>query len=161
MPVASTPAGQPTATLPSVLPSVPALQDVSSTPEQIQGGHGKATNPAETPIFICAMQDCNRLFPSRDRLMAHRKVVHESEDDSNILTWNAYAKSGKSRNSSTPPRTPRAVEAGWASAADMFTVCPLTMGNIDCCYEPSSDRRHLVYGATRRSLIEHLGLHPL
>ncbi|CAL1695122.1 unnamed protein product [Somion occarium] len=124
MPVASTPAGQPTATLPSVLPSVPALQDVSSTPEQIQGGHGKATNPAETPIFICAMQDCNRLFPSRDRLMAHRKVVHESEDDSNILTWNAYAKS-------------------------------------DCCYEPSSDRRHLVYGATRRSLIEHLGLHPL
>ncbi|KAI0361373.1 hypothetical protein OH77DRAFT_1492438 [Trametes cingulata] len=74
--------------LPSVLPSVPAVQDVDTTPEQVKGGYARVTNPTETPIFICAMQNCYRLFPSRDRLMVHRKRDHDSEDQEDIITWN-------------------------------------------------------------------------
>ncbi|KAI0080364.1 hypothetical protein K474DRAFT_1590028 [Panus rudis PR-1116 ss-1] len=74
--------------LPSVLPATPALQDTTATPERITSGVGKVTNPQETPIFICALSDCNRLFPSRDRLMAHRRTVHDTGDDRDIITWN-------------------------------------------------------------------------
>ncbi|KAI0778415.1 hypothetical protein BD413DRAFT_601178 [Trametes elegans] len=74
--------------LPSVLPSVPAIQDVNTTPEQVDAGHARVTNPTETPIFICAMEDCYRLFPSRDRVMLHRKRDHDSEDQADIITWN-------------------------------------------------------------------------
>ncbi|KAA1468073.1 hypothetical protein DENSPDRAFT_833256 [Dentipellis sp. KUC8613] len=74
--------------LPSVLPSRPALQDVTTTPDQIATSVARVTNPSETPIFICALKDCARLFPSRDRLMLHRKRDHDSEDDGDIITWN-------------------------------------------------------------------------
>ncbi|CCM04211.1 uncharacterized protein FIBRA_06377 [Fibroporia radiculosa] len=33
--------------LPSVLPSAPALQDVSTTPQQLQSGLARVTNPTE------------------------------------------------------------------------------------------------------------------
>ncbi|KAI0785081.1 hypothetical protein C8Q75DRAFT_809620 [Abortiporus biennis] len=79
---------QPPPSLPSVLPSSPALQDVTTTPEQLPGDLGRVTNPTETPIFVCALSDCNRLFPSRDRLMTHRKVAHNTDDDGDIITWN-------------------------------------------------------------------------
>ncbi|KAI0294940.1 hypothetical protein BC826DRAFT_297594 [Russula brevipes] len=74
--------------LPSVLPSQPAVQDTSTTKDQINTGLARATNPAETPIFICAFTDCNRLFPSRERVMLHRKRDHDSEEDRDIITWN-------------------------------------------------------------------------
>ncbi|KAI0308282.1 hypothetical protein B0F90DRAFT_1807503 [Multifurca ochricompacta] len=74
--------------LPSVLQSQAAVQDVSTTKDQINTGLAKATNPSETPIFICAFTGCNRLFPSRERIMSHRKRDHDSEDDGNIITWN-------------------------------------------------------------------------
>ncbi|KAI0323260.1 hypothetical protein GY45DRAFT_1376453 [Cubamyces sp. BRFM 1775] len=74
--------------LPSVLPSSPAIQDVETTPEQVGGGYARVTNPADTPIYICAMQNCYRLFPSRDRIMQHRKRDHDSEDEEDIITWN-------------------------------------------------------------------------
>ncbi|OSX67308.1 hypothetical protein POSPLADRAFT_1051454 [Postia placenta MAD-698-R-SB12] len=79
---------QPQLTLPSVLPSAPALQDVTTTPQQLQSGLARVTNPQETPIFICAFENCNRLFQSRDRLMAHRKRDHDSEDQTDVITWN-------------------------------------------------------------------------
>ncbi|EKM61293.1 uncharacterized protein PHACADRAFT_63025, partial [Phanerochaete carnosa HHB-10118-sp] len=74
--------------LPSVLPSAPALQDVATTPQQVNAGVARVTNPSETPIFICALDECNRLFPSRDRLMAHRRAAHATDDDGDIITWN-------------------------------------------------------------------------
>ncbi|KAI0066488.1 hypothetical protein BV25DRAFT_1820445, partial [Artomyces pyxidatus] len=74
--------------LPSVLPSQPAIQDATTTKDQIASGLARVTNPSETPIFICAFDDCNRLFPSRDRLMMHRKRDHDSEDVDHIITWN-------------------------------------------------------------------------
>ncbi|KAH9960796.1 hypothetical protein BGW80DRAFT_1182080 [Lactifluus volemus] len=75
--------------LPSVLPSQPAVQDVSTTKDQINTGLARATNPQSvTPIFICALNDCNRLFPSRERIMLHRKRDHDSEDDKSIISWN-------------------------------------------------------------------------
>ncbi|KAI9461180.1 hypothetical protein F5148DRAFT_983118 [Russula earlei] len=74
--------------LPSVLPWQPAVQDVSTRKEEIETGLAKATNPAETPIFICAFTDCNRLFPSRERVMMHRKRDHDSEEEGEIITWN-------------------------------------------------------------------------
>ncbi|KAJ3528587.1 hypothetical protein NM688_g7978 [Phlebia brevispora] len=74
--------------LPSVLPSAPALQDVTTTPQQMESSLARVTNPSETPLFICALDKCNRLFPSRERLMAHRKTAHDTEDDSDIVTWN-------------------------------------------------------------------------
>ncbi|KAJ7596853.1 hypothetical protein C8J56DRAFT_918497 [Mycena floridula] len=76
--------------LPSVLPAQPALTDLTTTADQVNDSKiGKVTSPDETPLFICAFQDCNRLFPSRDRVMLHRKRDHSSDDDSNIITWNA------------------------------------------------------------------------
>ncbi|EPQ60480.1 arginyl-tRNA synthetase [Gloeophyllum trabeum ATCC 11539] len=74
--------------LPSVLPSAPALQDVETTPEQIAKGVGKVATPADTPIFICAFDECYRLFPNRDRLMAHRKRDHGTEEAGDVITWN-------------------------------------------------------------------------
>ncbi|EIM92312.1 uncharacterized protein STEHIDRAFT_47625 [Stereum hirsutum FP-91666 SS1] len=74
--------------LPSVLPSRPAVQDASTTPEQIKTEVAKITDPGQTPIFICAFDKCNRLFPSRDRLMMHRKRDHESEEQGDVITWN-------------------------------------------------------------------------
>ncbi|KZT30755.1 hypothetical protein NEOLEDRAFT_1104905 [Neolentinus lepideus HHB14362 ss-1] len=75
-------------TLPSVLPSAPALQDAETTPEQLAKAVGRVTTPAETPIFICAFDDCYRLFPNRDRLMVHRKRDHGTEEPGDVITWN-------------------------------------------------------------------------
>ncbi|PCH33913.1 hypothetical protein WOLCODRAFT_160450 [Wolfiporia cocos MD-104 SS10] len=77
--------------LPSVLPSSPAVQDATATPEQLESTLARVTTPAETPIFICAFERCNRLFPSRDRLMFHRKRDHDSEDQGDVITWNEDA----------------------------------------------------------------------
>ncbi|KAJ7107613.1 hypothetical protein C8R43DRAFT_905671 [Mycena crocata] len=76
--------------LPSVLPSRPAVSDVSTTPEQLQAALalGRVTSPKETPVFICAFPDCFRLFPSRERVMGHRKRDHNSEDTDRVITWN-------------------------------------------------------------------------
>ncbi|KZT02397.1 uncharacterized protein LAESUDRAFT_661953 [Laetiporus sulphureus 93-53] len=74
--------------LPSVLPSAPALQDVTTTPQQFESGLARVTTPSETPIFICAFEHCYRLFPSRERLMLHRKRDHDSEDQGDVITWN-------------------------------------------------------------------------
>ncbi|RDB29529.1 hypothetical protein Hypma_015721 [Hypsizygus marmoreus] len=77
--------------LPSILPSQPALQDITTTPEQLQAALnlGKVTSPEQTPIFICDLDRCLRLFPTRDRVMLHRKRDHNgSTDDSHIITWN-------------------------------------------------------------------------
>ncbi|KAH7885953.1 hypothetical protein F5I97DRAFT_1810116, partial [Phlebopus sp. FC_14] len=74
--------------LPSVLKSKPATQDTTTTLAQFNASHARVTSPAETPIFICAFQDCNRLFPTRERVMLHRKRDHDSQDDRDILTWN-------------------------------------------------------------------------
>ena len=41
-----------------------------------------------TPIYICAIDSCYRLFPSRERVMAHRKRDHDTEDKEEIITWN-------------------------------------------------------------------------
>ncbi|OAX44425.1 hypothetical protein K503DRAFT_706429 [Rhizopogon vinicolor AM-OR11-026] len=74
--------------LPSVLKSRPATHDTATTPDQLKAGLARVTSPQETPIYICAFQDCNRLFPSRDRVMLHRKRDHSSEEDRDIITWN-------------------------------------------------------------------------
>ncbi|KAH9948167.1 hypothetical protein B0H21DRAFT_821180 [Amylocystis lapponica] len=90
--------------LPSVLPSTPALQDgeyphpvapscthphsVTTTPEQLQSALARVTNPTETPIFVCALNSCYRLFPSKERLMFHRKRDHDTDEQDDIITWN-------------------------------------------------------------------------
>ncbi|KAF8898932.1 hypothetical protein BD779DRAFT_1486297 [Infundibulicybe gibba] len=77
--------------LPSVLPSNIGIQDTSTTPEDLKAAltRGKVTSPQETAIFICTLQDCNRLFRSRERIIVHQKRDHASgEDVSQILTWN-------------------------------------------------------------------------
>ncbi|KAI0027319.1 hypothetical protein K488DRAFT_61967, partial [Vararia minispora EC-137] len=74
--------------LPSTLPSQPALHDDVTTAEQLTKLAGRATNPSETAIFVCAFAECYRLYPSRERLMMHRKRDHDSEDDGRIVTWN-------------------------------------------------------------------------
>ncbi|KAJ7783572.1 hypothetical protein DFH07DRAFT_948583 [Mycena maculata] len=77
--------------LPSVLPSGPAVSDVTTTLAQLEAALAlaKVTSPKETAIFICAFQDCHRLYPSRERLMAHRKRDHNNSDDTDrIITWN-------------------------------------------------------------------------
>ncbi|KAG2045044.1 hypothetical protein BDR03DRAFT_848262 [Suillus americanus] len=74
--------------LPSVLKSKPATHDTTTTHDQLIAGLARVTSPQETPIYICAFQDCNRLFPSRDRVMLHRKRDHNSEEDRDIITWN-------------------------------------------------------------------------
>lgn len=80
---------------------------VTTTAEQVSSGMARITSPTEcvlppslassiasnrsndrTPIFICAMDNCYRLFPSRDRVMAHRKRDHDTEDQQEIITWN-------------------------------------------------------------------------
>ncbi|KAJ7487404.1 hypothetical protein B0H11DRAFT_1860381 [Mycena galericulata] len=77
--------------LPSVLPSRPAVSDVATTPEQLAAALAlaKVTSPKETPLFICAFHDCFRLFPTRERVMTHRKRDHDnSEETDRIITWN-------------------------------------------------------------------------
>ncbi|KAF8519104.1 hypothetical protein BU17DRAFT_48035 [Hysterangium stoloniferum] len=75
--------------LPSTLPSRPALQDLETTPQQINSMPGRITSPEETAIFICAFDKCFRLFPSQDKLLMHKKRDHGSDDATNdILTWN-------------------------------------------------------------------------
>ncbi|KAF5385142.1 hypothetical protein D9615_001365 [Tricholomella constricta] len=93
--------------LPSVLPGAPALQDskssslfsaivprslsaVATTNDQLNAALAlaKVTSPDQTPIYICGFQNCCRLYPTRERLMAHRKRDHDSQDDSQIITWN-------------------------------------------------------------------------
>ncbi|KAJ7932583.1 hypothetical protein B0H13DRAFT_2307723 [Mycena leptocephala] len=78
------------ALLPSVLSSRPAVSDVTTTAEDVLAAQGRAkvTSPKETPLFICAFQECFRLFPSRDRLMTHRKRDHDSDDTDHVITWN-------------------------------------------------------------------------
>ncbi|SJL05591.1 uncharacterized protein ARMOST_08947 [Armillaria ostoyae] len=92
----------------SVLPPQPALSDLSTTREDLEAAKtlAKVTSPPETPLFICACQGtvliyivdaqviydtgCFRLFPSRDRVTAHRKRDHldTPDDDSTVITWN-------------------------------------------------------------------------
>ncbi|KAJ7225704.1 hypothetical protein GGX14DRAFT_127157 [Mycena pura] len=76
--------------LSSVLPSQPAISDTETNAQQLEAALalGKVTSPKETPLFICAFQDCFRLFPSRERVMTHRKRDHNSEETDNIITWN-------------------------------------------------------------------------
>lgn len=72
--------------LPPVLPSAPAYDHKD---EEVSTEVGRVTTPAETPIFICVIDNCNRLFPSRDRLAQHRKAIHNSTDVQNdVITWN-------------------------------------------------------------------------
>ncbi|KAH0826611.1 hypothetical protein J3R83DRAFT_4975, partial [Lanmaoa asiatica] len=80
--------------LPSVLKSRPATQDTTTIKKDIDAGLGWVTSPTEyASVFLCvcvadSAEDCNRLFPSRERVMLHRKRDHDSEDDRDILTWN-------------------------------------------------------------------------
>ncbi|KAF8578411.1 hypothetical protein K439DRAFT_1362266 [Ramaria rubella] len=75
--------------LPSVLSSYPAIQDVDTTLEQTNSTLGRITSPEETAIFICVYDKCYRLFPSRDKLLVHKKRDHGSDDtQGDILTWN-------------------------------------------------------------------------
>ncbi|KAH7106775.1 hypothetical protein BKA62DRAFT_685044 [Auriculariales sp. MPI-PUGE-AT-0066] len=74
--------------LPPVLDSSPAPQRHEEE-QPIKADLGRVTTPAETPIFICTLDRCNRLFPSRDRLAAHRKQAHGGADaHEDVLTWN-------------------------------------------------------------------------
>nr|GAT47849.1 predicted protein [Mycena chlorophos] len=75
--------------LPSILPPRPAVR--SDKPEQLPAvALGKITSPQETPLFICAFTGCFRLFPSRERLMTHRKRDHpqQAEETRKVVTWN-------------------------------------------------------------------------
>jgi len=76
--------------LPSVLRPEPAVRDTKTTAEEIKAnGVGRLASPADTPIFICGLDSCWRLFPSRDRLAAHRKRDHDTDDAyESVLTWN-------------------------------------------------------------------------
>ena len=62
--------------------------------------------PFRTKILICTLDGefligiggrrrmirvstgCNRLFPSKERIMAHRKRDHSSEEEGEIVSWN-------------------------------------------------------------------------
>ncbi|KAJ8488306.1 hypothetical protein ONZ45_g14003 [Pleurotus djamor] len=80
-----------TISLPSVLPAQVAPRDVDTTPEHLDSikALSKVTTPDETKVFICAMDDCYRLFRSKEMVMAHRKRDHNnSQDERNIITWN-------------------------------------------------------------------------
>jgi hypothetical protein len=44
--------------------------------------------PSITDKDVDCRVDCNRLFPSRERLIFHRKRDHDSEEDRDIITWN-------------------------------------------------------------------------
>ncbi|KAJ7357181.1 hypothetical protein DFH08DRAFT_851244 [Mycena albidolilacea] len=76
--------------LPSVLTSRPSVTDVTTTADDLNAAQGRAkvTSPKETPLFICALPDCFRLFPSRDRVMTHRKRDHNSDETDHVITWN-------------------------------------------------------------------------
>ncbi|KAG6911578.1 hypothetical protein DXG01_011881 [Tephrocybe rancida] len=76
--------------LPSILPQTPALSDTTTTAAQITAANDLATvtTPELTPIFICAIPDCCRLYPTRERLMLHRKRDHDSQQTDQIITWN-------------------------------------------------------------------------
>ncbi|KAI6031595.1 hypothetical protein BKA83DRAFT_671544 [Pisolithus microcarpus] len=62
--------------LPSILKSAPAIQDGSLILLHMYDS------------LHARVSDCNRLFPSRERVMLHRKRDHDSGDDRDILTWN-------------------------------------------------------------------------
>jgi hypothetical protein len=81
---------QPLPLLPSLLPASPGLQDVTTTKEGLNPGLATVTNPEETRIYICALPDCNRLFPTRDKVLAHRKRDHGGVEyaENTIITWN-------------------------------------------------------------------------
>jgi len=84
--------------LPSVLAPAPAIPDQITSSEDLQAilsgssvAGGKVTNPEQTPIVICTVSNCNRLFPNRERLSVHRKRDHPSlteEDVVECITWN-------------------------------------------------------------------------
>ncbi|KAH8119937.1 hypothetical protein DFH11DRAFT_1557387 [Phellopilus nigrolimitatus] len=57
-------------TLPSVLPSSPAIQDLSTTAERLKAGVGRVTSPSETPIFICGYSSAS------DRYIAGSFALH-------------------------------------------------------------------------------------
>ncbi|KXN86786.1 hypothetical protein AN958_09667 [Leucoagaricus sp. SymC.cos] len=90
--------------LPSILPPTEGVPDSEplyqwihvyssfvaiTTLEQIVAAeqNGKITDPDQTPIYICALQDCFRLYPNHDRLMAHRKRDHNLDSTADIITW--------------------------------------------------------------------------
>ncbi|KAJ3575981.1 hypothetical protein NP233_g745 [Leucocoprinus birnbaumii] len=72
--------------LPSILPPSEAVPDTTTTIEEIVAAeqNGKVTEPDQTPIYIY----CFRLYPNYDRLMAHRKRDHNSDSNTDIITWN-------------------------------------------------------------------------
>lgn len=39
-------------------------------------------------MFLLDCTGCNRLFPSKERVMAHRKRDHGSEEEGEIVSWN-------------------------------------------------------------------------
>ncbi|XP_006454010.1 hypothetical protein AGABI2DRAFT_189333 [Agaricus bisporus var. bisporus H97] len=91
--------------LPSVLPPSDAVPDTVTTLDQINAAerNGKITDPDQTPIYICALQDCFRLYPSLDRLMLHRKRDHNSDTATDIITWNSdLPDEPKSKEEGTP-----------------------------------------------------------
>ncbi|KAG5734054.1 hypothetical protein E4T56_gene15487, partial [Termitomyces sp. T112] len=75
--------------LPSVLQPTPALSDVDTTPQQMAAARDLATvtSPDQTPIYICALPNCWRLYPTQERLMLHRKREHETQDTDQIIRW--------------------------------------------------------------------------
>jgi len=76
-------------TLPPLLESSPVYDHKDENEQSVKADLGRVTTPQETPIFICTMDKCYRLFPSRDRLGQHRKQVHSMTDDQmDVLTWN-------------------------------------------------------------------------
>lgn len=77
--------------LPSMLPPSDAIPDSTTTLDQIVAAenNAKLTDPLQTPICICALDNCYRLYPNRDRLMAHRKRDHGSDSAVDIITWNS------------------------------------------------------------------------
>ncbi|KZT54684.1 hypothetical protein CALCODRAFT_499496 [Calocera cornea HHB12733] len=76
--------------LPAVLHSRPAQTDASVNAGATANILGKVATPQDTPIWICTLHDCNRIFPSHERLGMHRKRDHHTDDvDSAITTWNS------------------------------------------------------------------------
>lgn len=71
------------------------LKDVTTTKEEIAAatgtnGVGRKATPQDTPIFVCELNACYRLFPSRARLQAHRVRDHNTQDAySSVLTYEA------------------------------------------------------------------------
>ncbi|CEL57020.1 hypothetical protein RSOLAG1IB_08273 [Rhizoctonia solani AG-1 IB] len=80
-----------TLSLPPHLRATLALPDTRTTEKDIQQNNmvGRTSTPEDTPIYICTIDGCNKLFPSRERLGGHRKRDHGSDDTTNnVLTWN-------------------------------------------------------------------------